>query len=141
MPKPGPGSPHGIYKYKDGDWILVRREGRPLSIGEDGDGTYIIYFYNIKCPACRIFTPQWEAFTKLANKKLNAPLHIYIVLCEWFSSQCTSPAAASTFIEMDITSTPTVVIAKVSNGKVVDSTILPGYRGADDLLKIAKRYS
>lgn len=141
MPKPGPGMPHGIYLYRDGDWVLYRREGDPIRLGEAGDGTYIIYFYNIKCPACRMFTPQWEIFVKLAEKKLKGRLHIFTVLCEWFSRECNSTAAARSFDEMDVTSTPTVVIAKVIDGRVEDKTTLPGYMRADDLLKIAKRYT
>ncbi|MEB3773824.1 MAG: thioredoxin family protein [Desulfurococcales archaeon] len=141
MARPGPGMPHGIYKLSDGTWILYRREGGPLKPGEAGDGTYIIYFYNIRCPACRMFSPQWSIFAETMAPKLGENIHLFVVLCDWFSRDCDSPAAAETFNTLDIDSSPTVVIMKVEGGKVIDSITLPGYRRAEELFKIAKRYT
>ena len=140
MPKPGPGMPHGIYVYRDGDWRLYRRDGEPLKPGELGDGTYVIYFYNIQCPACRMFTPQWIMFSETVARKHGDRVKLLIVLCDWFSKECTSKAAAETFDTMDIHSTPTVVVVRVEDSKQVDQTTLPGYMKADDLYKIVKRY-
>jgi len=138
---PGPGSPHGIYYY-DVDrkqWVLVRQKGESLRLGEKGDGLYVVYFNNAKCAACRAFTPQWDATLEMVTKKLGR-IHAFVVLCDWFQGECSSEAAASSFREFDVSSSPTVVVARVSNGSVEESTNLPGFMRADELFKIIKKY-
>jgi len=140
MTRPGPGMPHGIYRYVDGSWRIYRRDGEALRLGEVGDGTYVIYFYNIRCPACRMFSPQWSIFAEVLSRRLEGNLHIFVVLCDWFARECSSQAASMTFESYDISSSPTVYIAKVNGGRVIDYTTLSGYMRAEELFKIVKRY-
>ncbi|MGB9726173.1 MAG: hypothetical protein ACPLZ8_05980 [Fervidicoccaceae archaeon] len=110
----GPTSPNGIY-FLDGDsWKLLRSEGLPLHPGERGDGIYVFYFDNTKCPACRKFDTEWFPFVKEnANKAM-----YFIILCDWFARECSSKAASLTFMLHEVRASPTTIFFKVKNGEV-----------------------
>ncbi len=137
---PGEGWENGIYVYREGEWSLLRKDGESFKLGELGDGVYSIYFNNTQCPVCRLFTPQYHAYTEIASKKIPG-FHSVIVLCDWFTSMCSSEAAKMTFQEFHVDGTPRVVIATVRGGSVVDSTTIPGYIDSSRLLMIAQSYS
>jgi hypothetical protein len=119
--------PHGIYVYTGEGWKLLRREGEPFRLGELGDGIYVVYFDNTRCPACRIYDREWYPFVE----KHRDEAHFVIVLCEWFARVCNSPAASRSFLEYRVRASPTTMFARVENGSVVEQVkregALPGY--------------
>lgn len=124
---PGPGSPHGVYRYNKQSkrWEILRREGEPFKIGELGDGIYVVYFDNLYCPACRT---QDHHFYRLFVKHGDSPdVHLVVIMCNWFSGNCDSPAAAKSFVEFDVNASPTILVAKV-NGAEVKEERLEGVR-------------
>ncbi|MCX8195640.1 MAG: thioredoxin family protein [Acidilobaceae archaeon] len=124
---PGPGSPHGIYRYNKESkrWEILRREGEPFRLGELGDGIYVVYFDNLYCPACRV---QDHHFYKLFVRYGNAAdIHFVVVVCNWFAGNCDSKAASGSFEEFEVSSSPTIIVAKV-NGKEVKEERLEGVR-------------
>ena len=137
---PGDGWENGIYVYREGEWRLLRRDGEPFRIGELGDGVYSVYFNNTQCPVCRLFTPQYHAYTEIASRRIQ-DFHSIIVLCDWFTSACNSEAAKRTFQDYNVDGTPRVIIAAVKGGSIVDTTTIPGYVDSDRLLLIAQSYS
>lgn len=128
----GPGSPNGIYKFKDNNWVLLRVNGLPLNPGEDGDGIYVIYFDNTQCPACRRYDPEWFEFVKGNSNEA----HFYIVLCEWFARQCNSKAASLTFILHNVKASPTTIFALVKNGAIIKTEKVEGVTEKDKLAVI-----
>ena len=140
MTRPGPGMSHGIYYYRadKARWIMLRSEGLHLKLGEIGDGLYLVYFYNILCPACRAFSPTWFKFVEKELQKYKSEpikIHPIVVLCDWFASSCSSTAAANTFKEYEIKSSPTVLAALVENGQVVRRESKSGVMSMKELKK------
>ncbi len=117
-----PSDEHGVYLYKNGEWILYRKEGSPFQLGELGDGVYIIYFDNTKCPACRMYDPTWHIFVE----KNQDEAKFLVILCEWFSRRCQSKAASLTFLLYSVKASPTTLFARVEDGEVVDQVNIEG---------------
>ncbi len=108
-----PTSPHGIYLYlpERGGWVRVSR--RDL----EGDGVYAVYFSNSGCGACRLFDSIWyPSVEKLAAR---ASARFVVVLCEYFAGRCESEEASGMFRELGVKVSPTIVVLKRSNAKVV----------------------
>ena len=108
-----PASPHGIYVYSPEKRGWVQASKRDLA----GDGIYAIYFSNSGCGACRLFDDIWyPAVEKLAPR---ASARFVVVLCEYFANSCESEDASSLFKEFDVHVSPTIVLVKRSNSRIV----------------------
>ncbi len=127
---PGPGSPHGIYVYRQDGWRMLRREGEPYSIGEQGEGVYIIYFDNTRCPACRIYDPTWFHFS---SQNRGEKRHFVIVLCEWFSRNCQSSSASLSFLKYRVKASPTTIFSSFRGGEIIYNNKIEGVVGEDRL--------
>ncbi len=60
-------------------------------------------------------------------------IRFYVVLCDWFTQNCSSEAAAGTFKKYSISASPTIIIAAVRDGKVLYMETLEGVRTAEVL--------
>jgi len=129
--------PHGIYVYdrEKSAWRLIRVEGSHFEVGEFGDGTYVVYFDNTKCPACRKYDLYWYSFMETTAKTLDG-YYFVIVFCEWFASRCRSPAAASTFRHYKVVASPTTLLAYVVDRKTVYTEKYEGVLTLEELLKV-----
>ena len=125
---PGPGSEHGVYVYEGGVWRLLRREGEGFSLGELGNGVYVIYFDNTLCPACREQDLQMVEVVKRFGG--DSRVRLVVVLCDWFTQICDSEAASKTFEEFRVSASPTIVVATVKNGRTVFREDLRGVKPA-----------
>jgi len=134
---PGPGSEHGIYVYEGGGWRLLRRDGGGFSIGELGDGVYLVYFDNTLCPACR--EQDLHLLEVLRRFGGDGRVKFVIVLCDWFTSACDSPAAAETMKAFQVSASPTIVVAAVRDGRVVYREELRGVRPSSILSMYLER--
>ncbi len=135
-------TPHGIYVYdpeKD-VWRLLRREGEAFNPGELGDGAYVLYFDNTRCPACRKYDLHWYPFIETTGRGLKG-YYFVIVLCEWFARNCKSPAAAATFKKFNVHASPTTILAYVKNGKKVYEEKYEGYLTLEELLKVVPGFT
>ena len=119
---------HGIYYYdfNTKSWRLLRSEGDPFTIGELGDGLYMIYFDNTKCEACEMQDEEWIKF--IQEFKGTSNLKAVVILCEWFASKCESQAAAETYRRYKVRASPTIIVALYANGKEVCRKLLLGVR-------------
>jgi hypothetical protein len=96
--------------WRGGQWADAGR-------GElDGDGLYFIYFSNSECGACRVFDEVWYSFVEMVSGRSAA--RFLVVLCGWFTRDCSSEDARSLFKEFDVHVSPTVIVMKRSNGRV-----------------------
>ncbi|BEP18362.1 hypothetical protein PYJP_17140 [Pyrofollis japonicus] len=133
--KVGPGSRHGIYVYDPSTrkWRLLRTEGEAFRPGELGDGTYVVYFDNTRCPACRIHDKYWYPFIEEHGDRQG---YFYvIVLCAWFEKDCDSEAAAKTFEEYLVKASPTTLAALAENGRVIYREKYEGVLDTNELLR------
>lgn len=120
---PGPGSPNAIYVF-DGRrrvWNILRKAGEPFRLGELGNGLYIVYFDNLYCPACR--SQDHHIYKLVLKYGSRGDVFFVIVVCDWFADNCKSEAASKTFREYKVTASPTLIIAMVSNGGVVEERL------------------
>jgi len=125
-----PSSPHGVYVWRGGRWAAAGR-------GElDGDGLYFIYFSNSECGACRVFDEVWYPFVEMVSGRSAA--RFLLVLCGWFTRDCSSEDAKSLFKEFDVHVSPTVVVLKRSNGRVEK---LLKYEGLTSALTLTFAYA
>jgi len=125
-----PLSSHGVYVWSDRRWIAADRSAL------DGDGFYIIYFSNSECGACRVFDDVWYPFVEMVSERSAA--RFIIVLCGWFTRDCSSEDARSLFKEFDVHVSPTVIVMKRSNGKVEK---LLKYEGLTSALTLTFAYA
>jgi len=132
-------NPHGIYVYdKDkGKWVLVETSGPPEF---RKNGVYVIYFDNIRCPACRVYDIHWFPYVTLIGSSLK-DVYFIIVLCEWFARRCRSEAASSTFKKYDIHASPTTVIVGVRDGNVIDKEKVEGVKTMDKLASMIEEFA
>lgn len=100
--------PDGVYKYDGDSW---KAEENP----DFSEGVHVIYFDNRKCMACRIYDFEWFPLVEEMKKKANG-ITFWVVLCDWFGSECDSKVASKLFKEYNITASPTTLI--IVNGKV-----------------------
>ena len=112
----GTNDEHGIYVYRpERGWQLLRIEGEAFRLGELGNGVYVLYFDNTKCPACRIHDIAWYPFVEKHEREA----HFVVILCEWFSRHCRSSAAAKSFMSYRIKASPTTIFAYVEENIIV----------------------
>ena len=128
---PGPGTPDGIYVYEEGKWKLLRSDGAPLDLSEAGDGVVVVYFDNALCPACRLQDRYWIDLVRRYSG--DSRVKFYVVLCNWFSQNCSSRAAAESFKKYSINASPTIIVAAVKGGKSIYTEFLEGVRSTDVL--------
>ncbi len=124
--------PHGVYLY-----VPERDLWRLVLINNDywkpeGNGLYVIYFDNTKCPACRIYDNCWF---KLVKKKPENAKYV-IVLCSWFSLDCSSKAALRTFEKYSIHASPTTLFVCKKNGKTLFAKKYEGVLEIEELIAI-----
>jgi hypothetical protein len=134
-----PDSPHGIYVYdfnKD-KWVLKMVEGNPVIPW--GDGYYVIYFDNAKCPACRSYDNYWFPFVKLFGRMFSN-VNFVVVLCDWFARECVSEAASGAFRKFDVHASPTTILLRVVNGEIREKKELSGVKKIDELLNIVSSF-
>jgi len=133
--------PHGIYVYdrEKSGWRLIRTEGKHFEVGELGDGVYVIYFDNTKCPACRKYDLYWYPFMETTAKTLDG-YYFVIILCEWFAGKCRSPAAAATFKHYKVVASPTTLLAYVVDGKTIYTEKYEGVLTLEELLKVVPSF-
>ena len=123
----GRGSANGIYRYdpSDGSWALMDEGVEPLVPPER---YAVIYFDNALCPACRSYDESWYPFIERWGGELAARgFGVYIVLCDWFTSQCSSARASMTFLHYSVKASPTTVLLATRGGEV---TYIERYEGA-----------
>ncbi|MEM4482061.1 MAG: hypothetical protein QXK88_00015 [Desulfurococcaceae archaeon] len=135
-----PDSPHGIYVYDYGKerWIL-----RQVAGGSQlpwGDGYYLVYFDNSRCPACRSYDSQWFPFVRIFGK-LFKEFNFVVVLCDWFARECVSEAASSTFKKFDVHASPSTLIMHVKGGEIVEKQELSGVKKISELLEIVTAFT
>ena len=129
--RPGPSSRHGLYVYEQGAWRYA--ETLP-----GGDGArYALYFDNALCPACRLFDDTWFSFAE----KLGGSLVPVVVLCGWFSRNCSSPKSSRLFHEFNVSVSPTVVFARLEGGRLIEELRLEGVVTLELLKDAARRLS
>lgn len=126
---------HGIYVYSGGEWKLLRREGEAFRVGELGDGVYVVYFDNTRCPACRLHDVSWFPFVE----KHAGEAFFVIVLCEWFARRCESPAASKTFLQYRVKASPTTLFARVKKGNIEVEERKEGYMSLSELEEVYEK--
>lgn len=136
----GSESPHGIYVYDriSDEWILTVLEGdafKPII-----DGSYVIYFDNSKCHACRSFDGNWFPYVRSVAKKLN-DYYFIIILCEWFSRKCSSNAASKSFKEYEIHASPAIYLMRSKNGNIVYKEKYEGRLNQAELIKVIEEFN
>ncbi|BES81833.1 hypothetical protein [Pyrodictium abyssi] len=137
----GAGSRNGIYVYdrEHGAWRLLRVDGGAFQLGELGDGVYVVYFGNTKCKACRSYDGYWHPFVESAAPRLEG-YHFVIVLCDWFTHRCASPAASASFREHRVHASPTTLLAYVAGGKTVYQEKYEGVLTREELEKVVPSF-
>jgi hypothetical protein len=134
-----PDSPHGIYVYDFAreKWVLRQVEGVPNLPW--GDGYYVIYFDNSKCPACRSYDNYWFPFVKIFGK-LFPEVNYTVVLCDWFARECVSEAASGAFRKFDVHASPTTILLRVNSGEIKEKVEVSGVKKIDELLKLVSEF-
>lgn len=129
------GSPHGIYYYnkEKNEWVLVMKDDGILEPFL-GDGYYVIYFDNTRCPACRIYDLSWYSFIELFGKDYDS-VNFVIVLCSWFARECDSKAASESFKKYEVRASPTTILWFVKNGEIIATERKDGSMSLDKLAK------
>ncbi|MEM0000250.1 MAG: hypothetical protein QXH02_04125 [Desulfurococcaceae archaeon] len=140
LDKVEPDSPHGIYIYdfKKEKWVLRQVTGD--SSIPWGDGYYMVYFDNARCPACRSYDNFWFPFVKIFGKMFSEVNYI-IVLCDWFARECASEAASETFKKFDVHASPTTILLRVVNNEIKKKEEYSGVKKLDELLRILTEFT
>jgi len=133
-------SPHGIYVYDFNreKWVLKQVSGNPGLPW--GDGYYMIYFDNTKCPACRVYDNYWYPFVKIFGKMFSEVNYV-VVLCDWFARECVSEAASSAFRKFDVHASPTTMLLHVSGGEIKRKSDVSGVKKIDELLDLLTKFT
>ncbi|WP_440059462.1 hypothetical protein ACSU1N_06650 [Thermogladius sp. 4427co] len=133
-------SPHGVYRYdKQGSrWILISVDDEDFTKVLE-PGYYVAYFDNTKCPACRVYDIYWFPFVKLLGEAY--PSNYLIVLCDWFSRECSSRSASNAFEKLNIHASPTTAIFRLDENKQIQELMkVEGVKRMDELAKILDEY-
>jgi hypothetical protein len=136
-----PQSPHGVYRYvkESGLWELIH-EGSDAFIPKEKYA--VIYFDNTRCPACRKYDLHWYPFVKACvSQSRYAEYGFYIVLCGWFSNECDSLTASSTFTHFNIHASPTTIFLGVEGGRIIHQERYEGVMTEVELTLIIKEFS
>lgn len=105
-----------IFNASLGGWIRMDLGASPWVPPDNA--TYLVYFKNLNCPACRAFDPVWDQYVEEYVKGGEGePVTPVVVSCTWFTQQCGDPTALASFIAYQVQSTPTLVVWK--NGSIV----------------------
>ncbi|MCC6041478.1 MAG: hypothetical protein LM557_04815 [Desulfurococcaceae archaeon] len=130
-----PDSPHGIYVYdfNKEKWVLRQVTGDPNLPW--GDGYYVVYFDNARCPACRNYDNYWFPFVKIFGRILS-DVNYVIVLCDWFARECVSEAASGAFRKFNVHASPTTILFRVNSGEIKEKVEVSGVKKIDELLKL-----
>jgi len=139
LDKVEPDSPHGIYVYDPGrdKWVLRQFSGNPNLPW--GDGYYMIYFDNTRCPACRSYDNHWFPFVRIFGKMFS-DVNYVIVLCDWFARECVSEAASGAFKKFDVHASPTTVLIRVVNNEIKKREEFSGVKKLNELLEILTKF-
>ncbi len=113
----GANSPHGIYIFDrfSNAWLRLEETSKPLV---PSNRYSVLYFDNTKCPACRKYDIYWYPFVK-EFVKLYPNYGFYVILCGWFSGDCKSPTASSSFKFFDVRASPTTIFLANNGEKVL----------------------
>ncbi len=114
----------GIYVYENG--IPIKTDTLVLK-----DEKIIIYFDNLKCPFCKVFDVVWEMLVDDEKIKEKGIKMIRIV-CTFFENNCRNPSSKNAFREYRITRSPSLLLLKQQDNKVVEKKeLLPSEYGYD----------
>lgn len=102
----------GVYLYTEGRWQRLITEGPFVP---EADGTYVIYFRNIKCPGCKAFDKVWLEFVSTYTSAANYA----VIQCNNFFIECNDITASDSFVFYLIFETPQVVVVVIENGMPV----------------------
>ncbi|MCE4614323.1 MAG: protein disulfide isomerase family protein [Desulfurococcales archaeon] len=112
----------------DGVYIYTSKGITKTSLGkiaELKDKPIIMLFYNNQCPHCRDFDPTWCQLVETSS--LSSRYYMVKVVCDWFTTACTSQDAQLLFTNMGVRVSPTMVIAKASGKSITGIRMLvPG---------------
>ncbi|MFP3231796.1 MAG: hypothetical protein RXR70_04100 [Acidilobus sp.] len=127
----GKDSINGVYRYDfdSGYWVQLDESASPLVPAERYS---LVYFDNTLCPICRRYDLHWYPFVESNIDKLRG-FGLYIVLCDWFTQQCTSARAAMTFIGYEVKASPTTALLLSEGSRVVYSERYEGLLTERDL--------
>ena len=127
--------PHGIYIYdrKTGLWKLITNNELIR------DGYYVIYFNNSQCIACKLFDFSWYIFIETIGKNYENIIFI-IVRCEWFTTSCNSKLAKEYFKKFNITSSPSLILIKAKNRKIIVKKHIRGVKSPDELVEEIEKF-
>lgn len=114
----------GIYEYIDG------RPQRTSSLTL-GNGRYIIFFDNRKCPFCRIFDVMWDVL--LRDPQLKGVKFLKVV-CSYFASDCTNEEAKKAYMEYEVWKSPTVMLVEVTDSERKINKFTPSQYNYDLML-------
>ncbi len=137
----GPESPHGVYRYvRECDSWELYHGGMDVFIPRDRYA--VIYFDNTRCPACRKYDLHWYPFVRsCVSQSRYAEYGFYIVLCGWFSNECDSPTASSTFTYFNIHASPTTIFIGVEDGRIIHQERYEGAMTEVELTLIIEGFS
>jgi hypothetical protein len=135
----GSDSPHGIYVYDKviRKWILLKSDGEWFEPKENG--SYVIYFDNARCSACRKYDPHWFKYVNKYADILKG-MKFLIILCNWFSRECKSTAASASFKFYDVHSSPTTMLIYVKDEKIAYKEKYEGYLTFEELEKVINTF-
>ncbi len=112
---------NGVYVYTENGikkvdlQYIANLKGKPI----------VMLFYNNGCPHCREFEPTWCKLVQ--DNDISSRYYMVKVVCDWFTTACTSKDALALFSNMHIDSSPTIILAR-SDGKKITGykALLPG---------------
>ncbi|MGC9112565.1 hypothetical protein [Acidilobus sp.] len=127
-------STDGVYyfDFSSGYWVMMEESASPLVPKERYS---LVYFDNTLCPVCRRYDLHWYPFVESNLDRLRG-FGLYVVLCDWFTQQCTSARGAMTFIEYNVRASPTTMLMLSDGSKVIYTERYEGLLTERDLNNI-----
>lgn len=99
----------GVFVLLNGKWVRQELGASPW-IPTD-NGTYIVYFKNLECPACKAFDPIWDEYVEEYVKKgRGEPVTPVVVSCTWFTQRCSDPTAYASFVGYQVPFSPALLV-------------------------------
>jgi len=134
----GVNSLHGIYIFDrcSNAWLRLEETRKPLI---PSSRYSVLYFDNTKCPACRKYDVYWYPFVK-EFAKLYPSYGFYVILCGWFSEDCRSTTASSSFQFFDVRASPTTIFLANDGEKILHSEKYEGVLTEVELTIIIKGF-
>ena len=94
---------NGVYRVEENR--ITRLKNAKLLDNEK----VLMFFLNKRCIHCLALVPEIEGLIKhLGKKEKQTP--IILVVCDWFSEECSEENAKKLFKEYEIESTPTILL-------------------------------